>query len=126
MFQVLRSLDPSKLTPLRCPAAQHRQSFTLTLAMLIALHAVALLRLVPISPFTVFNFAAGASHLGYRQFMLGSMLGLAPGIGAITLFSGSLWGAITSPSPQNIIATVVIATVLLLFVLLARRWLRSA
>lgn len=88
--------------------------------------AVALLRLVPISPFTVFNFVAGASHLGFRQFMFGSILGLAPGIGAITLFSGSLWGAITSPSPQNIIATAVIATVLLLFALLARRWLRSA
>ena len=88
--------------------------------------AVALLRLVPISPFTVFNFVAGASQLGFRQFLLGSLLGLAPGIGAITLFSGSLWGAITSPSPQNIIATAVIATVLLGLALLARRWLRSA
>ncbi len=88
--------------------------------------AVALLRLVPIAPFTVFNFVAGASKLGFRQFLIGSLLGLAPGIGAITLFSGTLWGAITSPSPANIGATAVVATVLLLFAFLIRRWLRSA
>jgi hypothetical protein len=38
--------------------------------------AVAVLRLVPIATFAVFNLAAGASHLGFRQFMGGSLLGL--------------------------------------------------
>lgn len=58
---------------------------------------VAVLRLVPIAPFTVFNVVAGASHLSLWQFLLGSLLGLAPGIGAITFFSSTLWGALTLP-----------------------------
>lgn len=88
--------------------------------------AVALLRLVPIAPFTVFNFVAGASQLRFRPYVFGSLLGLLPGLGAITLFSGSLWDAITSPSPAKIAATLGVAAVLILFTILARRWLRSA
>ena len=88
--------------------------------------AVALLRLVPIAPFTVFNFIAGTAPLGWRQFFLGSLLGLVPGLGAITLFSDNLWRTITAPSPLNIAITVAAAGVLILFAWLARRWLRSA
>ncbi len=53
--------------------------------------AVAILRLVPVAPFAVFNLVAGSSHLGVRQFLVGSLIGLVPGLGAITLFSDSLW-----------------------------------
>lgn len=88
--------------------------------------AVALLRLVPIAPFAVFNFIAGTAPLGWRPFFLGSLLGLAPGLGAITLFSDNLWRTITAPSPLNIALTVAAAGVLILFAWLARRWLRSA
>lgn len=88
--------------------------------------AVALLRLVPIAPFTVFNFVAGASQLRFRPYVFGSLLGLLPGLGAITLFSGSLWDAITSPSPAKIAATLGVAALLILFTIAARRWLRSA
>lgn len=57
--------------------------------------SVAALRLVPIAPFTVFNLVAGASHLNFWQFFLGSLLGMAPGLCAITVFSSSLWGVVT-------------------------------
>jgi uncharacterized membrane protein YdjX (TVP38/TMEM64 family) len=40
--------------------------------------AVAVLRLVPIASFAVSNLAVGASHLVFRQFMVGSLLGDAP------------------------------------------------
>jgi phospholipase D1/2 len=53
---------------------------------------VALLRLVPIAPFPIFNLVAGASHLGFWQFLLGSLLGMAPSICAITVFSSTLFG----------------------------------
>jgi uncharacterized membrane protein YdjX (TVP38/TMEM64 family) len=43
--------------------------------------AVAVLRLIPIAPFAVFNLVAGASRLGFRQFMVGSLLGAGPGSG---------------------------------------------
>ena len=54
--------------------------------------AVAVLRVVPIAPFPIFNLAAGASHISFWKFLLGSLLGMAPGIYAITVLSSALWG----------------------------------
>jgi uncharacterized membrane protein YdjX (TVP38/TMEM64 family) len=88
--------------------------------------AVALLRLVPIAPFAIFNLIAGASPLSFRKFLFGSLLGLAPGLGAITLFSNSLWGALKSPSLTNVAITAAVGVGLLLFAWLAKRWLSSA
>jgi len=88
--------------------------------------AVAILRLVPIAPFAIFNLVAGSSHLGARQFMLGSLLGLLPGLGAITLFSNSLWSALTAPSLKNVAVAVLIGGMLLAAAWLAKRWLRAS
>ena len=87
--------------------------------------AVAVLRAVPIAPFTVFNLAAGASQLGFRQFLFGSVLGLAPGIGAIILFSNTLRTAVTIPSWVNVATVALVGVALVGFALLAKRWLRS-
>lgn len=87
--------------------------------------AVAILRLVPIAPFMVFNLVAGISHLKFRQFFLGSVLGLTPGIGAISIFSDSLFGVVTNPTPQGIAIVVVVGGVLILSAWLIKRWLRS-
>lgn len=87
--------------------------------------AVALLRLVPVAPFAVLNLMAGASHLNFRQFMVGSFLGLAPGLGAITLFSSTLWGAITNPSWFNFAIAAAVGVALALLAWLVKKWLRS-
>ncbi len=87
--------------------------------------AVAVLRLVPIAPFAVFNLVAGSSHLGARQFLVGSLIGMAPGLAAITLFSKSLWQAMTAPSLMNVIVACMVGGGLVLFAWLAKRWLRS-
>jgi phospholipase D1/2 len=87
--------------------------------------AVAILRLVPVSPFAVFNLVAGSSHIGVWQFMAGTFLGLIPGLGALALFSNSLWEAIRAPSVATLGVVAVVGSVLLLLAWLARRWLRS-
>jgi phospholipase D1/2 len=87
--------------------------------------AVAILRLIPIAPFNVFNLVAGASHLGFFQFIIGSALGLAPGIAAITLFSSTLWAAVSMPSWSNVSFALGVGGALAAFVLWAKRWLRS-
>ncbi len=87
--------------------------------------AVAVLRLIPIAPFAVFNLVAGASHLGFRQFMVGSLLGLTPGLGAITFFSGTLWSAVTEPSWENLAIAAAAGLGLTGLALFAKRWLRS-
>ena len=87
--------------------------------------AVVLLRLVPVAPFTVFNLVAGASHLRFRQFILGTLLGLTPGLAAITLFSNSLWQVITRPTLGNLLFALGFGALLVFFSWLANRWLRS-
>ena len=40
---------------------------------------VAALRLIPVAPFTVVNVAAGATPIGFRDYLLGTLLAMAPG-----------------------------------------------
>jgi phospholipase D1/2 len=42
--------------------------------------AVAMIRMVPIAPFTLVNILAGASQLRLGDFLIGTLLGMAPGI----------------------------------------------
>ena len=87
--------------------------------------AVALLRLVPVAPFAVFNLVAGSSYLGARQFLVGSLLGLMPGLGAITLFSSSLSDALRAPSWISIAFVIGLGTLLVGAAWLVKRWLRT-
>lgn len=59
--------------------------------------AVALLRMVPISPFTLVNMAAGATHISTRSFLLGTAIGLCPGILAIMVFEEGLERVLRNP-----------------------------
>ena len=56
------------------------------------------LRIVPIAPFTVVNLVAGASHIRFRDFIFGTILGMGPGIAAVTIFGYKLEAAISEPA----------------------------
>jgi phospholipase D1/2 len=64
--------------------------------------AVALVRIVPLAPFTVINLVAGASHIRFRDFMLGTVLGMAPNMLALTIFADSFWQAVRDPRPATV------------------------
>jgi phospholipase D1/2 len=74
----------------------------------------------------VFNLVAGSSHIGARQFLVGSLLGLMPGLGAITLFSSSLWEAFRSPSWKSMAVVAGLGIVLAGAAWLVKRWLRTS
>jgi phospholipase D1/2 len=42
--------------------------------------AVAAIRLVPIAPFTLVNLIAGASKIRFADYLLGTVIGMAPGL----------------------------------------------
>ncbi len=63
--------------------------------------AIVLVRMMPIAPFTVMNVVAGASHIGWRDFLLGTMIGLVPGILMTSVFVDSAIAAIRHPSPAT-------------------------
>jgi phospholipase D1/2 len=75
--------------------------------------SVTLIRLLPLAPFTLVNLAAGASHISFRDFALGTVLGMAPGIVAITLFSGQLGEVMRAPDPLNIGLLIALLLVIL-------------
>lgn len=74
--------------------------------------AVAVVRLVPVAPYTIVNIVAGASHLDLFRFLVGSAIGLVPAIGALTLFSGSLVRAIRNPGAETFAILVVVIVVI--------------
>jgi phospholipase D1/2 len=52
--------------------------------------AVAAVRMVPIAPHAVVGLVAGASRIGFRDYMLGSVVGMAPGAVALVLVGHGL------------------------------------
>ena len=67
-----------------------------------SLFGVALVRNLPIAPFTMVNLAAGAASVPFRDFMTGTVLGMTPGIAALTILGDRLAGFWRDPSPGNV------------------------
>jgi phospholipase D1/2 len=61
--------------------------------------SVAAIRMVPIAPFTFVNLAAGASHIRFADYILGTLLGMVPGIVVIALLGTQLAEVLRAPSP---------------------------
>ncbi|WP_338604553.1 VTT domain-containing protein [Desulfoferula mesophila] len=82
---------------------------------------VAIIRLLPVAPYTIVNLVAGASHVKFKDFFLGSALGLVPGAALFTIFADQLRSAILDPSPWQIAASVAAATGLFLLFAWSKR-----
>ncbi|ANJ68446.1 hypothetical protein A9404_11240 [Halothiobacillus diazotrophicus] len=68
-------------------------------------------RLLPIAPFALINVVAGASHLRFRDFVIGSLAGLAPGTFALTVFSDRLLTAFLHPSLGSIAVLLLVSLI---------------
>lgn len=82
--------------------------------------AIVTLRIVPVAPFAVINLVAGASHISLRDFVIGTFLGLLPGLTAIALFGEGLEQSLRDPDMGSLawLAALVAALAALIF------WLR--
>ncbi len=59
---------------------------------------VAALRNLPVAPFTVVNLVCGSTHIRFRDYLLGTVLGMAPGILALSLFGDQVADLFEDPS----------------------------
>ena len=59
--------------------------------------AMVLVRLLPVAPFSIVNLVAGASRIRFWDFMIGSAIGLLPGMAGISLFTDRLAAMIHKP-----------------------------
>lgn len=60
-----------------------------------------IINLLPLAPFTLTNMMAGAFHLRFRDYMLGSTLGIMPGLAAVTLLGSQLGELATARSHRE-------------------------
>ncbi|UXY13960.1 VTT domain-containing protein [Chitiniphilus purpureus] len=86
--------------------------------------SVALLRQIPLGPYALVNIVCGASHISFRDFMLGTLLGMTPGSVVMLLFLHHFTEAIRNPSMGAFIALAAIAAVLVGVAYAATRILR--
>lgn len=71
--------------------------------------AMTLVRLLPLAPFSIVNAVAGASHIGWRDFLLGTLLGMVPGIVVIATFIDRTVAVVNDPGPDTIAVLVAVA-----------------
>ncbi|WP_349628403.1 VTT domain-containing protein [Bradyrhizobium liaoningense] len=64
--------------------------------------AVVVIRMIPIAPFSLVNVAAGASTLPLRDFMVGTLLGMMPGILAMAVLGAQIADLARNASWSNI------------------------
>jgi phospholipase D1/2 len=63
--------------------------------------AMTALRLVPIAPFVVESVVAGAIRIRFRDFALGTLIGMLPGSLATTVFGSQIEAALRDPGTIN-------------------------
>jgi uncharacterized membrane protein YdjX (TVP38/TMEM64 family) len=71
-------------------------------------------RVLPLLPFTLVNMTCGAFGVPVRTFLLGTVLGMAPGVLGMTLVGDRILAVIRQPTPGAIVGLVGVVAVLVL------------
>lgn len=64
--------------------------------------SVAVLRNLPVAPYVVVNIAFGLSGVGWRDYLLGTLIGMLPGVALLSLFGTTFGALLADPSPTRI------------------------
>ena len=65
--------------------------------------SMATIRLVPLAPFTFVNMVAGASEIRLLDYVLGTAIGMAPGLVVMSALGHQLFVIFTDPSPRHFV-----------------------
>lgn len=82
--------------------------------------AVFLVRKIP-APFTLVNMVCGASPIAFRDFLVGTCLGMAMGVALLTILGSRLVEVLRDPSPAQIALSIAVMAVPLIPALLFQR-----
>ncbi|HBG30571.1 MAG TPA: hypothetical protein DDW98_08090 [Gammaproteobacteria bacterium] len=75
--------------------------------------AVATVRIVPVAPFAVINLVAGSVRIRWRDYLLGTVIGMGPGIAALAFFTDRLRASLRNPDGATLLTLAASALVLL-------------
>ncbi|MBD5781264.1 VTT domain-containing protein [Pelagicoccus sp. NFK12] len=87
--------------------------------------SVAFVRLLPIAPFFIVNMAAGASQLKFKPYLIGTLLGMAPGMSAVVLLANRAEAFAHQPSLSTSLSLGAVAALLLAAFLYLRKLLAA-
>jgi uncharacterized membrane protein YdjX (TVP38/TMEM64 family) len=87
----------------------------------VTLESIIAIRILPILPFTLVNMTCGAFGVPLRTFVLGTVLGMAPGVLGMTLLGDRLLAVIRQPTVEAILGLVGVAVVLIIVAMFFRR-----
>lgn len=73
------------------------------------IRTMAVINLLPIAPFTVTNMLAGAFNFTFSRYMIGSTLGIVPGLIAVTILGSQLSTILLSQDWQELLGPVLVA-----------------
>jgi len=82
-------------------------------------------RIVPVAPFAVLNLFVGAAHLSLRDFLIGTVIGMAPAVIAMTLFAEGLLSLLRQADLRAVALLLVGLLALGGLAWFSRRWLRA-
>jgi phospholipase D1/2 len=85
--------------------------------------SVFLLHLFPICPFSILNLLSGATHIRFRDFVIGTLVGMTPGLVVLVFFGNRLLKIIEQPRGWDIAFLAAFATAGFFVLRAARRWL---
>ena len=83
------------------------------------------IRFLPVAPFSIINLMAGALRVKFRHLILGTALGMTPGILAISTFTDGIENAIRNPSWGSVGIVAIVAGIIVFVALSIRRWLTT-
>lgn len=75
------------------------------------IRAMILINLLPLAPFTFTNLMAGAFDMPFGRYMLGSTIGIIPGLALVTVLGGQVSRILQAEDNQEIILAVGVSVV---------------
>ena len=87
--------------------------------------AIIFARVVPVGPFSVVNIVAGASHIRWRDFLLGTVIGLLPGVTVASIFVDRVAAAIQEPGAGTFAMLAAVGALLVALLWTIARKLRA-
>jgi uncharacterized membrane protein YdjX (TVP38/TMEM64 family) len=73
------------------------------------------IRLIPVMPYGIVNFAAGLTSIRFRDYLIGTMLGTVPGVLPFVLIGSSSFNAVSTGNLWPLLGALGFTGVLVLF-----------
>jgi phospholipase D1/2 len=82
---------------------------------------VVAVRIIPVAPFAVINLFAGASHIRFRDFLIGTLIGMVPGVAAMAVFAEGILALVRDADLKRFLVAALGLVIIAGVTLLVRR-----